>query len=98
MILLPIKRRWFDMIASGEKKEEYRSITKRYRAMFKNAADENGRFWCIIQNGYSACAPRLYLFVEASIRFGNPEWGGAEPDTQYFVLKIIDKRTRPFLP
>ena len=94
MRLLPIKRRWFDMIASGEKKEEYRSITKRYLSMFKNAADENGRFWCIIQNGYSKSSPRLYCYVEASVGYGRQEWG-ADPETQYFVLKIIEKRTRP---
>lgn len=94
MLLLPIKRRWFDMIASGEKKEEYRSITKRYLSMFKNAADENGRFWCIIQNGYSKSSPRLYCYVEASVGYGKQEWG-ADPETQYFVLKIIEKRTRP---
>ena len=29
MIVLPIKKKWFDMISSGEKKEEYREI-KRY--------------------------------------------------------------------
>lgn len=97
MILLPIKRRWFDMIASGEKKEEYRSITKRYLTMFKNAADKNGRFWCIIQNGYSKSSPRLYCYVEASVDYGRQEWG-ADPETQYFVLKIIDKRTKPSSP
>lgn len=26
MLTLPIKRKWFDMIVSGEKKEEYREI------------------------------------------------------------------------
>ena len=26
MLTLPIKRMWFDMIPSGEKKEEYREI------------------------------------------------------------------------
>ena len=26
MLILPIKRKWFDMILSGEKKEEYREI------------------------------------------------------------------------
>ena len=27
MLTLPIKKKWFDMIRSGEKKEEYRCIT-----------------------------------------------------------------------
>jgi len=30
MLTLPIKKKWFDMIASGEKKEEYREIKPYY--------------------------------------------------------------------
>lgn len=30
MIVLPIKKKWFDMIASGEKKEEYREMKPYY--------------------------------------------------------------------
>ncbi len=30
MLVLPIKKKWFDMIASGEKKEEYREIKPYY--------------------------------------------------------------------
>ena len=30
MLTLPIKRKWYDMIASGEKKEEYREIKPYY--------------------------------------------------------------------
>ena len=26
MLILPIKKKWFDMILSGEKREEYREI------------------------------------------------------------------------
>ena len=32
MLTLPIKKEWFDMIASGTKKEEYRDITPYYEA------------------------------------------------------------------
>lgn len=28
MLTLPIKKKWFDMILSGEKKEEYRESTQ----------------------------------------------------------------------
>lgn len=31
MLILPIKKKWFDMILSGEKKEEYREIKARCR-------------------------------------------------------------------
>lgn len=38
MLVLPIKKKWFDMIASGEKKEEYREIKPYWtsRFVFKN--------------------------------------------------------------
>lgn len=33
-IYLPLKKKWFDMIASGEKKEEYREIKAKYIGQF----------------------------------------------------------------
>lgn len=33
-LTLPLKKQWFDMIKSGEKKEEYREIKPRYLEMF----------------------------------------------------------------
>lgn len=37
MLILPIKKKWFDMILSGEKKEEYREIKPYYETRFMNA-------------------------------------------------------------
>lgn len=37
MLTLPIKKKWFDMIVSGEKKEEYREIKPYYDSRFMNA-------------------------------------------------------------
>ena len=36
MLTLPIKKKWFDMIASGEKKEEYREIKEYYEIRLQN--------------------------------------------------------------
>lgn len=36
MLTLPIKKKWFDMILSGEKKEEYREIKPYYMSRFRN--------------------------------------------------------------
>ena len=36
MLTLPIKKKWFDMILSGEKKEEYREIKPYYEKRFSN--------------------------------------------------------------
>ena len=42
MLILPIKKKWFDMIASGEKKEEYREIKPYYNKCLGNKAKKNG--------------------------------------------------------
>lgn len=36
MLIFTIKRKWLEMIRSGEKKEEYRSISPYYSARIKN--------------------------------------------------------------
>lgn len=36
MLTLPIKEKWFDIIISDEKKEEYRSSTKYYQTRLQN--------------------------------------------------------------
>lgn len=36
MLTLPIKGKWFNMILSGEKKEEYREIKPYYETRFQN--------------------------------------------------------------
>lgn len=89
MIVLPIKRKWFDMILSGEKKEEYRNITSRYTTMFRNAMDEHNRLTVKLRNGYSADSPSCVVHAVLSKGFGKPEWG-AEPNVEYFILSITD--------
>lgn len=88
MITLPIKKQWFDLIDNGIKKEEYREITPRYKAMFNNALDENGCFWCRLRNGYSSASPTLEVYVHLSVGYGHTEWG-AIPNKYYFVLTIL---------
>lgn len=95
MIILPIKRKWYDMILCGEKKEEYRNITPRYKTMFSNASDENGNFWLILRNGYSCSSPSVKIYVNCSIGRGNPSWG-ADPELDYFVLRILKKERCSF--
>lgn len=36
MLTLPIQKKWYDMILSGEKKEEYRDIKEYYETRFQN--------------------------------------------------------------
>lgn len=88
MLTLPIKRQWFDMIRSGEKREEYRTITPRYETMFRNAASGGDTFTCRLRNGYNLTSPSIIVHCKYRIGYGKPEWG-AEPGVRYFVLSII---------
>ncbi|MBR1608113.1 MAG: hypothetical protein IJ678_00685 [Kiritimatiellae bacterium] len=80
---LTIKRKWFDMIASGEKCEEYRDASNRQVAR-AYAADFNGKimlpFLMILRAGYRMDSPALAVEVAGmDVRGANeirhPEWG-----------------------
>ncbi len=88
MITLPIKKKWFDMIASGEKREEYRDDTPYYRGLFEKwiGIPVRVRF----RNGYFADSPTIERTVIPRKGCGRPEWG-AEPDIGYFVLAIREE-------
>lgn len=92
MLTLPIKKKWFDLIVSGQKKEEYRLPTKYYESRFKNLwqgspagykAERKIRF----RNGYRSDSPTITATVTLDFGEGRPEWG-AEPGQQYFILRI----------
>lgn len=94
MIVLTIKKRWFDMIVSGVKKEEYRDIKPYYTSRLINiglldkmARPTNKSVWIMFRNGYSKSSPTFKALCKLDIKQGNVEWG-AEPDTMYYVLKI----------
>lgn len=94
MLILPIKKKWFDMILSGEKKEEYREIKPYYRSRFRNAGmlDRYGLptilpAEIIFRNGYSADSPAIRAKCTVDIKTGRQEWG-AEPEKEYYVLRI----------
>lgn len=92
MLTLPIKKKWFDMIISGEKKEEYRNPTKYYQTRFQNLwqgsligydAERKIRF----RNGYSSDTPSIIATVTLGFGEGKPEWG-AVPGKEYYILRI----------
>lgn len=93
---MTLKRKWYDMILSGQKKEEYREIKpywlKRFK-YFKNYDDMceelNYEYTHILfRNGYSKKAPS-FLIELINIDFGNaiPEWSDNWPG-DVFVIKL----------
>ncbi|MDY2988979.1 MAG: ASCH domain-containing protein [Oscillospiraceae bacterium] len=87
MLILPIKRHWFNMLLSGEKKEEYREIKPYYISRLAKYVNKSP-FWAKFVNGYSHTSPSFNALVQVKYGIGKTEWG-AEPNTEYFVLSII---------
>lgn len=100
MLTLPIKGKYFKMIESGEKPEEYRNITPYYISRFKNIFEmypyshiPSGidRHTIRLRNGYAATSPTLEVVCTLDIGAGKEKWG-AVPNTEYYILKIHEKR------
>ncbi len=101
MLILPIKKKWFDMILSGEKKEEYREVKPYYQTRFKNVfgmhpysfiPTGNDVHEIMFRNGYSAGSPSFTATCSLDIKQGREEWG-AEPGVDYYVLAIVGIRS-----
>lgn len=78
---------WFDMIASGQKPEEYRELTpywyKRLGPLFKAPPA-----FVYFGLGYASSRPTMLVKFEGiTIGKGRPEWG-AVPGKSYFIIKL----------
>lgn len=101
MLTLPIKKKWFDMILSGEKKEEYREIKPYYMSRFFslfdiigecdgeliNPFEGNPEREIMFRNGYKQNSPSFIAKCTLSVGTGKEEWG-AEKDKEYFILTV----------
>lgn len=95
MLVLPIKKKWFDMIAKGEKKEEYREIKPYYNNRFYKIKHIEGKIIIetpqiiVLRNGYRYDSPSIKCRIELTEGYGKEEWG-AEPNKKYHILKILE--------
>lgn len=98
MLILPIKKKWFDMILSGEKKEEYRELKPYYKTRFAKIFEMHPYSYIptgldihkiIFRNGYRSDSPSFIATVTLDIGTGKTEWG-AEEEKDYYILKICD--------
>lgn len=91
LLSLTLKKQWFDLIASGEKKEEYREIKPYWISRFQawgNVFDECRDFNTVeFRNGYSKDAPTMRLECEGiSTGRGKTEWGA--PSQEVYIIKL----------
>lgn len=79
---LKLKKKWFDMIVSGVKKEEYREI-KPYWDKRLNKSFDIVRF----KNGYAEDSPTMDIeLIEIITGQGKTEWGGSNKEV--YILKL----------
>lgn len=80
---LTLKKEWFDMIASGEKTQEYREIKPYWQSRLVD------KHYDIVElrNGYGHNVPKLRMKLDSiRIGVGNPAWGA--PENEVFVLSL----------
>lgn len=94
VLYLTLKKRWFDMIASGEKKEEYREIKPYWEKKLEGhyvEFDEALEFDVVrfARGGhFKDTLPQITVECLGIHRgTGKTEWG-AEPGKEYFVIKL----------
>ena len=82
---LVLKHKWYDMIASGEKKVEYRDLKDYYRKKFYNKNYTH----VVFHKGYTN-ETMMFRIEGIGIGEGKPEWG-AEPDKNYFKIVLGER-------
>lgn len=83
VLCMTLKRKWFDMILSGVKREEYREIKEYWIRRL------SGKKFSVIQfsNGYGKNVPTFNIeFPKYDIGIGKKEWGA--PDEHVLILSI----------
>ena len=90
LLHLPLKREWYDMIASGEKREEYRDYKPYWNVRIQNAIAESKP----IVAAFSLGRHRATMFFDVSVikavcGSNHPEWG--EPKYLHYVIALADR-------
>lgn len=86
-MILHIKKKWFDLILEGIKKEEYREVKPFYDVRFNKWFNGSDTVPIILRNGYSAASRSAQVVCSIRKGYGKEEWG-AEQGKEYYVLEI----------
>jgi hypothetical protein len=91
VLKLTLKKKWFDMIASREKKEEYREIKPFWAKRFLgHHATLNPYFFVLFRHGYATDAPEIMLECKCiEVGTAKPEWSD-NWQGEVFVIKLGD--------
>lgn len=86
---LTLKKKWFDMIASGAKKEEYRACKPYWFNRLHGWHGPDYKCFDLVhfRNGYNQCSPSLLIeCLGISRGIGKNEWGA--PEEEVYIIKL----------
>lgn len=105
VLTLVLDGKWYNMIASGEKEEEYRDLKPYYTTRINNWHNKMWPGYAVVEfrHGYARNAKRMAFFAmriigddpeersHCAIRNESlhPEWG--EPDFPHYVIKLGER-------
>lgn len=94
ILKLTLKKKWFEMIASGEKKEEYREIKDYWTTRLEDSPlapfvlNMKKFDKVLFKNGYSKNAPTLIVeCLGLDCDYSKPEWCDGIND-MFYVIKL----------
>lgn len=88
VLRLTLKKRWFDMIASGDKREEYRTPGKWILSRLEGKEYDQVEF----SNGYGAHVPKMTVeYLGWAFSFGRREWGGGGEQGKPFATILLGR-------
>ena len=93
---LVLKKQWYDMIASGKKKEEYRRICEYWVSRLLEVNEEGDYEYRKFDKvtfylGYSKNRPSMtFAIKEICMDKGQYDWG-AETGEKYFVIRLGER-------
>lgn len=109
ILYLTLKKKWFDMIVSGEKREEYRGVTDYWMIRLAGikgcGTSYNFTLLCnkgnkcreydfvVFRNGYSKTSPQA-MFECKGITVGQGKKKWGAPDHRVFIISLGKQRSR----
>lgn len=96
---LVLKKKWYDLIEKGIKREEYREIkdyyTKRFYLNYDGAKVKKFRY-VTFYLGYQKNRPSMTFRIKLiDVGIGRPEWG-AEEGKLYYIIVLGERIELPF--
>ena len=88
ILVIPIKRVWYDLIKMGIKNEEYRKVKPFW--ISRLGTEKNFKKYDAVRfvNGYSKTSPNFLIeFKGIRIAFGKWEWGASKTE-KHFVISL----------